>query len=86
MAFEQIGDSITWVAEMVNSDGYFLVLNYADASPGFSRDLNEVSKYSSKEVAEMAVDRVHAKGFTMELKVKPLRTTYEIGEGYGETE
>lgn len=86
MAFEIIGENLSWVVEHEHSSGFFLVLDYADSQPSFSRELQVISKYNSYDTAQMAIERVRAKGFTMELKAKSLRTTYEIGEGYVEPE
>lgn len=67
-----------YVVENLDSVGFFLVLEYADASPKFTRVADEISRYSSRGLAEDLVERIKTKGLTMELKVRQMEISYRI--------
>lgn len=83
---EMIGQKTHYVVEHLDSHNFFLVLDFADAYPEFTRGVEFASKYNSLGLAESVIERIRAKGLTMQLEAKPLRITYEIGEVYHETE
>ena len=67
-----------YVVENLDSVGFFLILDNADDNPKFTRVADEISKYSSRGLAETIVDRVKSKGFTIELKVRQMEIIYKI--------
>jgi hypothetical protein len=68
-----------FIIEHVESPGFFLILNFADANPEFTRYLEFASQYESFDIAMSVIERVRLKGFTMLLQVRPIVTEYRVG-------
>lgn len=66
----------SYVVENLDSKGFFLILNFADANPEFTSYIEHASNYSSLDLAESVMERVRGKGFTMNMQAKQLITTY----------
>jgi hypothetical protein len=65
-----------YIVTNTESEGFFLILEFADDNPEFTSYIEYATNYSSLELAESVIDRVKSKGFTMTLQAKALITTY----------
>lgn len=68
-----------FVVEHLGSPGFYLVLDFMDASPEFTKDMDCASKYGSYETANMVLKNLKNKGFTFDLKIQPLQVIYRVG-------
>lgn len=66
-----------FIVENVDSKGFYLDMNHL-ASISFTSELLTASHYNSKEVAQIAIDKISKIGFKMNLEIRELEITYTV--------